>query len=77
MGDVRARLVETTDAVVDGGRALAQTSDLREHEPHPVGPLATTTQLGESCRIRAAGVLRLDEPLEVGTRCRSHDPWCR
>ena len=47
MGDVRARLVETTDAVVDGGRALAQTSDLREHEPHPVGPLAAASQLGE------------------------------
>ena len=66
MGEVRARLVETTDAVVDGRRALAQTSDLREHEPHPVGPLAAASQLGEGGRIRAAGVLRLDEPLEVG-----------
>ena len=53
------------DRVVARGRAAAEPGELREHEPHPVAALAPGAQLAQRAVVRAAGVLRLHEPLQV------------
>ena len=51
------------DAVAPGHGAGAEAAQLREDEPHPVGPLAALAQLAQRCRIDRR--LRLDEALEA------------
>ena len=40
-----ARLPQRNDAVKSGHRGMAETLELREHEPHPVAALAARLQL--------------------------------
>ncbi len=62
---IGAGLRERRDRELSGRGTLSEASDLRKYEPHPVACLLPTTQLVDGAVIRAAGVLRGNEPLEV------------
>ena len=63
MGEIGPRLVQRGDGEMDRRRALAQSGDLREDEPHPVALLASGAKLFAGLRIGT--LLRVDEPLQV------------
>src|SRR5262249_36174473 len=53
------------DGEVSSRGAVAQSLDLRKHEPHPVGGLASGTKLRED--LPDDGLLRVDETVEIQT----------
>src|SRR5690606_23224304 len=60
MGMVGTCLREVLDAVPPRHVAVAEATQLREHEPHPVAPLATGAELGEHVLVDRC--LRVHEP---------------
>src|SRR5207342_2786542 len=63
VGEIGARFVQRRQAVVLRGRALAESTQLREHEPHPVAGLAAVAQFVDDVVID--GGLGIDEALQV------------
>jgi hypothetical protein len=57
------RLVDTRDCKTLRHRTRAQAFQLREHKPHPVGPLFPGGKLGPY--LRKAGCLGVDETLQM------------
>lgn len=71
MGEKVGGFLLRRDAVMPRRGAGAEPAQLREDEPHPVGPLAAFAQLAQRGRIDAG--LRPDEALEPLGRAHSTD----
>ena len=65
VGKVRLGLLERRDRVPPGGRAVPEAGELREHEPHPVRPLAPRAQLVTHGLVDSAVVLGVNESLQA------------
>ena len=63
MRQIGARLVDTFDGVVLGRGAEAQSLDLREDEPHPMGALLAVLKFPQGGCVSV--ILSLDESGEI------------
>ena len=66
MCEVAASLVEIGDGEEAGPVAVAEPGELREDEPHPMGPFAASAELGQ--HLVQHRFLRIEKALQVAHR---------